>query len=137
MVETLKLEQPIHNTRRVAAKDIHLGNCKVEKGQDLLIVLAAANRDQQQFKNADQYNIERSNNGEHLTFGVGPHRCVAKHFSIHLACEALAFLFQKYKSVNLLTKDIEYEPLINARLPKNILSALTKLKTKKMREVSK
>jgi cytochrome P450 len=66
------------------------------------------------------FDIERSNNHEHLTFGTGGHMCVAKHFSIHLTTEALRYLFDNYNNISILEDKIEYEPLINARLPKAI-----------------
>ena len=66
------------------------------------------------------FDIERINNNENLTFGIGGHMCLAKYFSIHLATEALWHLFQNYKFVSLLENQIQYESLINARLPKRI-----------------
>jgi cytochrome P450 len=69
--------------------------------------------------------VKRINNAEHLTFGIGGHMCLARHFSINMATEALSYLFEKYKMVNLADDDIKYEPRINVRLPKNILISLT------------
>ncbi|MNR02103.1 hypothetical protein D3C85_1179430 [compost metagenome] len=66
------------------------------------------------------FNIERINNTENLTFGIGGYMCLAKYFSIHLATEALWFLFQSKKTISLLENQFQYEPLINARLPKEI-----------------
>jgi cytochrome P450 len=120
IVETLRFDPPIHNTRRVTNTDITLGKTIIKKGDKILIVLAAANRDSQKFKNESNFDIERFNNNENLTFGIGGHQCLAKHFSINLATEALWFLFNEHKTVTLLENNIEYEPMVNARLPKNI-----------------
>ena len=76
------------------------------------------------FTNADTYNIRRCNNTDLLTFGAGAHACLAKQLTINMAGEALAFLFATYPSVKLLQKEIEYEPLVNARLPKQLLISL-------------
>ncbi|OMQ09935.1 cytochrome P450 [[Flexibacter] sp. ATCC 35103] len=120
IIETLRFDPPIHNTRRIANIDITLGETTIKKGEKIVVILAAANRDPKKFENESDFDIERFNNNEHLTFGVGGHRCVAKHFSTHLATEALWFLYEQYKTIALLENNIEYEPMINARLPKNI-----------------
>ncbi len=120
VIETLRFDPPIHNTRRIAIEDFFIGESQIKKGNSILIVLASANRDPQKFENEMNFDVERINNTENLTFGIGGHMCLAKYFSIHLATEAIWCLFQNYKSISLLENQIRYEPLINARLPKNI-----------------
>jgi len=124
VIETLRFDPPIHNTRRIANKDMTIGESLIRKNDSILIVLASANRDLEKFENAIYFDIERNNNNENLTFGIGGHMCLAKHFSIQLATDALWFLFDKYKSINLLENNIEYELMINARLPKKIWISL-------------
>ncbi|MFQ6603483.1 cytochrome P450 [Flavobacterium sp. C3NV] len=120
VIETLRFDPPIHNTRRIANADIALGETIIKKGEKIFIVIAAANRDSEKFENESNFDIERFNNNENLTFGIGGHQCLAKYFSINLATEVLWFLFNEYKTVTLLDNNIEYEPMINARLPKSI-----------------
>lgn len=120
VIETLRFDPPIHNTRRIANADIALGETIIKKGEKIFVVLAAANRDSEKFENESNFNIERLNNNENLTFGIGGHQCLAKYFSINLATDALWFLFNEYKTVTLLDHNIEYEPMVNARLPKSI-----------------
>ncbi|MRX67827.1 pimelate synthase BioI [Flavobacterium resistens] len=124
VIETLRFNPPIHNTRRIATEDISIGESQIKKGDQILIVLASANLDSEKFENPINFDIERSNNNENLTFGIGGHMCLAKHFSIHLATEALWFLFDNYKTIELLENNIQYEPMINARLPKTIWISL-------------
>ncbi|WP_428231242.1 cytochrome P450 [Flavobacterium sp.] len=124
VIETLRFDPPIHNTRRIANKDITIGERLIKKNDLILIVLASANRDAEKFENPPIFDFERNNNDENLTFGIGGHMCLAKHFSIHLATEVLCFLFDQYKTIALLENNIQYEPMINARLPKNIWIAI-------------
>jgi cytochrome P450 len=125
VIETLRFDPPIHNTRRVAVDDISLNNIVIKKGDLIFIVLAAANRDVKKFKNPQIFDIERPNNSENLTFGSSSHLCLAKHFSINLTVETLFNLFQRYKNVKLSDKTLHYEPMVNARLPKEILISLS------------
>ncbi|MEP6948026.1 MAG: cytochrome P450 [Ginsengibacter sp.] len=124
IIETLRFDPPVHNTRRIAVDDITINNMQIKKGQAILIILAAANRDPHHFNNPNVYNINRANNAEHLTFGIGGHKCPANYLSVRLATEALAWLFGKYQTIELVEKDILYEPIVNVRLPKNISISL-------------
>lgn len=124
IIESLRFDPPIHTTRRVAVEDIVLNDMVIKKGNKIILVLASANRDANQFLNPEYFDPTRVNNGEHLTFGLGGHGCLAKHFSIRLGTDALLYLFEQYKNVSLLDENIEYEPLSNARLPKNILISI-------------
>lgn len=124
VIETLRFDPPIHNTRRIAAEDISIGESLIKKDDSILVVLASANRDSDKFKNPINFDIERNNNNENLTFGIGGHMCLAKYFSIQLSTDALCFLFDNYKTTALLENNIQYEPMINARLPKTIWISL-------------
>ena len=119
VIETLRFDPPIHNTRRIAVANIELNGITIKKDDLILVVLAAANRDPDQFLNSMTFDIKRENNNEHLTFGTGGHMCLAKYFSVQLATEALHYLFTHY-TVSFLGNETEYEPMINARLPKAI-----------------
>ena len=123
VVETCRFDPPVHTTRRVAGQDMHPGGYAIQKGQMMLLVMAAANRDVRQFKAPGLFDVGRHNNDEHLTFGLGAHACVAKAFSTRLATQALSFLFDTYAAVRLVEKKIEYEPLANARVPRHVYIA--------------
>lgn len=124
VIETLRFDPPIHNTRRVAIEDFYIGESLIKKNDSILVVLASANREPKKFENESKFDIERNNNTENLTFGIGGHMCLAKHFSIHLTTEAVWFLFNEFKTVTILENNIQYEPMINARLPKTIWISL-------------
>ena len=116
VTEVFRFDPPVHHTRRVAGEDIAAGDGVIKKGETILLVLAAANRDAGQFAQPDRYDPARPNNHTHLGFGFGAHMCVAKALSTQLAAEALQYLFGHYASVRLLEEMIAYEPLANLRL---------------------
>jgi cytochrome P450 len=120
VIETLRYDPPVQHTRRILTEDTIVANHKINKGQSVIVFLAAANRDPAKFANPDLFDINRSNNDEHLTFGSGLHTCIANHFSVYMAAETLSCVFEKYKTINLIEETIPYEPLSNLRLPKNI-----------------
>jgi cytochrome P450 len=124
VTETLRFDPPVQNTRRIAAENILVNDTEIKKGQSILIVLAAANRDSKKFNHPGEYDIERFNNNEHLTFGAGHHQCVAKHFSVKTTTDTLAYLFERYKNIELRENTIAYEPAINVRLPKKIMISM-------------
>jgi cytochrome P450 len=120
VLETLRFDPPIHNTRRIMAQDAEVGRASLRKGQSVLLVLAAANRDSSRFVCPHQFNPERSTNAELLTFGTGIHSCIARHLVAEQTAQALAWLFSTYPQVQLFDKSSRYEPLINARLRKQL-----------------
>ena len=102
VLETLRFDPPIHNTRRIAAQDFYIGESLIKKDDSILVVLASANRDANKFENAINFDMERINNAENLTFGIGGHMCLAKYFSINLGTEALFYLANQYKTITLI-----------------------------------
>jgi len=125
VIETLRFDPPVQNTRRVALRDITCNGRQIRKGDSMLVVLAAANRDPNQFYQPDIFNVTRKNNNDHLTYGAGPHRCPAHQFSTDLATTTLGWVFEKYKRVCLLKDEVEYEPLINVRMPVEMYISLS------------
>lgn len=123
-LETLRFDPPIHNTRRIATRDVMLGGQSVRCGETVLVVLAAANRDPAAFSDPDRFDWTRIDASAHLAFGTGIHECVARHFSMQMTAEALWHMFDHYHCVELaegqLNWALEYEPLVNARLAKQI-----------------
>jgi len=125
VVESLRFDPPVHHTRRVLFEDVILNDSFMKKGQQVLIVLASANRDPDKFNDPHVFDISRLNNSEHLTFGAGQHTCPANQFSVAITTKALTWLFEKY-NVELCDEDkISYEPTYNTRLPKHLHISLT------------
>lgn len=117
VTETLRFDPPVHNTRRVLNDDIMLSRHRLEKGQDLLLVLAAANRDPAVFHEPHRFNPARDNNHQYLSFGAGTHTCPAHNWTVRMASEALFYLYNKFSKIILTEPVTLYEPAINLRLP--------------------
>jgi cytochrome P450 len=124
VIETLRFDPPVHNTRRIAAEKIVLDNAEIKKGEIILVVLASANRDEQHFTNANIFDVERNNNSNNLTFGAGQHSCLAMNFATRITTETLFHLFIQFTNTTLLSPNIEHEAIVNVRLPKSIIISL-------------
>ena len=74
--EILRLESPVQLTARVARGDVELAGTQLERGDLVLVYLAAANRDPAVFPDPHRFDIERPNVGKHLAFSGGRHFCL-------------------------------------------------------------
>jgi hypothetical protein len=72
--EMLRYESPSQHTGRLAAEDVELGGKTIQKGQAVMAVMAAANRDPERFADPDRFDITRTDN-RHLAFGYAAHFC--------------------------------------------------------------
>ncbi|HUX84902.1 MAG TPA: cytochrome P450, partial [Chitinophagaceae bacterium] len=115
--ETLRFDPPVHHTRRIARVEILMDGKKIQKGDSILVVLASANRDPEQFPHPGDFDLERPQNRDHLSFGYGTHHCVADHFAADLTRETLSWMVSRFPRIRLLEKEIQFEPKSNVRLP--------------------
>jgi cytochrome P450 len=84
--ETLRLDQPTHMLARSVRADFELGGRQIKAGQKLLMIYAAANRDESRFERAHEYDLNRYVGqgavGRDLSFGAGPHFCLGAHLGL-------------------------------------------------------
>lgn len=74
--EMLRFESPVQRgTFRMSIAPVEIGGTTIEPGHIVSAVLGAANRDSEQFPDADRFDITRSPN-RHLAFGLGIHFCL-------------------------------------------------------------
>jgi cytochrome P450 len=72
--ECLRFESSNQLGNRIAAADTQIGGLQVARGTPVTLCIGAANRDPEQFQNADRFDIAREPN-RHLAFGFGIHQC--------------------------------------------------------------
>lgn len=73
--ELLRYDSPVQHTGRIAPFEIELGGKQIRKGQPVIAVLAAANRDPARFPHPDSFDLSRADN-RHLAFGWASHYCL-------------------------------------------------------------
>ena len=72
--ELLRYEAPSQQTTRIAPEDVELGGKQILKGQSVLVVMGAANRDPERFPDPDRLDLARPDN-RHVAFGWAGHFC--------------------------------------------------------------
>jgi cytochrome P450 len=73
--EILRFEPPAPHVGRYVARDVEIRGRTVPGGSAILLLVGAANRDEQRFPNGDTFDIHRKP-ASHLTFGYGAHFCL-------------------------------------------------------------
>ena len=76
--EAIRMVSPVTYMRRTLTEDTELGGQPLAEGDKVVMYYPAANRDPAMFPDPDQFNIERANAKEHLSFGLGPHVCIGQ-----------------------------------------------------------
>jgi cytochrome P450 len=73
--ELLRFDSPVQLTQRVATEDLDLVGCPVRAGDEIMLVLGAANRDPLVFAEPNRLDVTRDAR-RHVAFGGGIHHCL-------------------------------------------------------------
>jgi pimeloyl-[acyl-carrier protein] synthase len=103
--ELLRYESPIQHTARVAHEDFLLGGKIIRRGQSVVAVLAAGNRDPERFPNPDVLDVKRGDKG-HLAFGWAAHFCFGAPLARIEVPIALGALLRRLKNLELATEEL-------------------------------
>lgn len=103
--ETLRYWSPIEYLggiiTRTAREDVELGGAPIPKGAQVGIGLGSANRDPEQFKDPDLYDIARPDAHRHIAFGRGIHLCLGAPLARLEGQIAFETLFRRYPDLRL------------------------------------
>ena len=73
--EILRYDGPVRGFMRVTTRPITLSGIELQEGTRLFLLYSSANRDENQFADARQFQMLRQSN-QHLAFGYGAHFCL-------------------------------------------------------------
>ena len=105
--EFLRYEGPFQRNRRIATRDLAIGDKRIKKDQLIMQFLGAANRDPSQFENPDALDIRRSPN-KHLAFGYGPHFCLGAPLARLEAPVAIRGLLRRLKRIRPAHEELQW-----------------------------
>ncbi|MBQ1043137.1 cytochrome P450 [Micromonospora sp. C72] len=93
--EVLRMESPVHFLARSAPAGVTLGGVPVDRDDNVLLLIAAANRDPARFPDPDRFDPRRPGPPS-LAFGVGLHFCLGSAVSRLEGRLALPRLFARF-----------------------------------------
>jgi len=92
--ETLRFDAPLHMFTRYAYEEIDLGPVTLKPGEQVALLLGAANRDPTSFDAPDEFRPGRADQ-KNVSFGAGLHFCIGAPLARLELQESLAVLFER------------------------------------------
>jgi cytochrome P450 len=74
--EILRFDTSVIAMRRLTTREVTIAAQTIPADANVLLLIGAANHDQTHFGDAADFNPQRPNNREHLSFGFGSHYCI-------------------------------------------------------------
>jgi len=107
--ELLRFESPVQYTARMARQEMEICGVRLQAGEPILFMLAAANRDPRVFKDPDHLDLKRVSNS-HLSFGAGAHFCIGNQLARLEGQVAILKLVRKFPRMKLAERAVEWAP---------------------------
>ena len=99
--EFLRYDAPVpHSTFRYTAAPLTLGGVAIPAGEQVIICLAAANRDADRYSIPERLDLERDE-ARHLAFGHGIHHCLGAPLARMEAAIAIGSLLTRFPGLRL------------------------------------
>lgn len=105
--ELLRYDGPVQLTSRIVLEDGTFEGRPVRRGQQLVLLLAAANRDPKRFAEPDRLDVRREN-VRHLAFGHGLHFCLGAQLARLETALALKALLGRFPELRLGEAPVEW-----------------------------
>lgn len=112
--ELLRFESPSQHTGRICRADTLMGGKLIKKGEAVMAVMAAGNRDPERFADPDQLDFERTDN-RHLAFGWAAHFCFGAPLARMEGRIAFRKLLERLPNVALATDKLEWRENLGLR----------------------
>ena len=106
--ECLRYESPIQRVFRLAVADVDVRGETIRAGQTVLLMLGAANRDPEVFRDPDVFDITRAPN-RHVAFGTGIHYCLGAPLARLEASIALPAALNRWPELRLADEETRWQ----------------------------
>lgn len=111
--ETLRYDPPVQLVGRVAGDDMTINGADVPKGDIMMLLLAAAQRDPALIDRPDEFDPGRGA-VRHLAFGLGPHFCLGAPLARLEAAAALTAVTARFPDARLAAEPV-FKPHVTLR----------------------
>ncbi|MDA0364489.1 MAG: cytochrome P450 [Chloroflexi bacterium] len=98
--ELLRFDSPVQADQRTAVEAMELHGRQIAPGEQIILLLGAANRDPRHFPEPDRLDLARSDRS-HISFGRGIHYCVGAPLARLEGHVAFAKLIERFPSLRL------------------------------------
>ena len=106
--EMLRYVSPVQLTGRALTEDCAFGGTEFQAGDFVMLLIASANRDPDQFDDPERFDITRAPNN-HLGFGFGVHHCLGAPLARMEAQVALTALVKRAPDLALAVDEVRYK----------------------------
>jgi cytochrome P450 len=79
--ESLRWQPAVQSITRHTTDDLELRGVSIPAGSVVQSMIGGANRDPEHFDDPNRFDPERTNAGDHLSFGAGRHLCLGAHLA--------------------------------------------------------
>lgn len=122
--EMFRFESPLPFFHRYASEALVLNGQQYPKGTKFGLLYGSANRDPDQFPDADTFDITRNPN-RHVAFGRGAHLCLGNHLS-RLDMEVIFLgILRRTRHIELAGPEPPYKKSLSVRGPESLRVTLT------------
>jgi len=105
--ELLRFETPSQHTARICREDTMMGGHLIRKGDAVMAVMAAGNRDPERFADPDALDLTRTDN-RHLAFGWAAHFCFGAALARMEARTAFPALVGRLQNLSVTADKLEW-----------------------------
>src|SRR6266511_155022 len=112
--EFLRYDSPVQLLGRTLMEDVEIGGRHIRKGEQLVPVIGAANRDPAQFSEPDILDIGRPDN-RHLSFGCGIYFCLGAPLARAEGQITIVELIRHFPNLELATETFERRETVTLR----------------------
>jgi cytochrome P450 len=95
--ELLRWQPPLALIPRRCVKNIEIGGAKLEAGDNVMLSIASANSDPDEFPNPRAFDPSRTN--KHLAFGHGEHFCIGSHMARRVLETGLEVVLRRFPAI--------------------------------------
>jgi cytochrome P450 len=112
--ELLRFESTTQYTGRIAAEEMSMGGRLIQKGDAIIVVLAAANRDPARFADPERLDLTRADN-RHVAFSWAAHYCLGAPLVRMAAKIAFSSLLRRLPGLSLETDRLTWRAMAAMR----------------------
>lgn len=116
ITEVARFDPAIHSTRRYVLQDCRIAGQELRAGTIIVLLLAAANRDETLHSDAESFNPCREQAAQ-WGFSAGRHTCPGQQIALEIVQQAARYLLTHWSKSQWQNLSWEYKPSLNARIP--------------------